>query len=134
MWYPTGHHNVRKKCWGAKIMMITGMAMAMALNMAAMGDKQDDARKAFNNCLVEEHNSAVGAKKSGAEFNDQVAGACAETRKTYHDLIVKAELSFKAKQADAVQYADEEIQAVIDSITAAFGENVASNARLQAEK
>jgi hypothetical protein len=35
-------------------MMITGLVMAMAMNMAAMADKQDDARKAFNNCLVEE--------------------------------------------------------------------------------
>ena len=115
-------------------MMISGLIMAMAMNMAAMGDKQDDTRKAFNNCLVEEHNNAVAAKKSGAEFNEQVAAACTETRKAYFDLIVKAERAFGSKQADAEQYANEEIQAVIDSITAAFGENVGSGARLQPEK
>lgn len=115
-------------------MMIMTVAMAMALNMAAMGDKQDDARKAFNNCLVEEHNSAVEAKKSGAAFNEQIAAACTETRKAYFDLIVKAERGYGSKQADAEQYANEEIQAVIDSITAAFGENVGNNARLQPEK
>ena len=79
-------------------MIFTSLALAMALNMAAMkGDPQDDARKAFNNCLVKEHNEAVEAKKSGAEFNEQIATACVDTRKTYHDLIVRAEIGFKGK-------------------------------------
>ncbi len=116
-------------------MILTSMAMAMALNMAAMkGDPQDDARKAFNNCLVKEHNEAVEAKKSASEFNDQVAAACVDTRKTYFDLIVKAELGFKSKQADAIEYANEEIKAVVDSITTQFGDNVANGAKLQPEK
>ena len=120
-------------------MMITGLAMAAtlamaAMNMATMGDAMDNARKAFNNCLVEEHNSAVEAKKSGAEFNEQVAAACTAQRKAYHDLIVKQERSMGSKQAEAEQYANEELQVVVDSITAAFGENVSSGARLQPEK
>ncbi len=116
-------------------MILTGLALAMALNMAAMkGDPQDDARKALNNCLVKEHNEAVEAKKSGSEFNEQVAAACVETRKTYFDLIVRAEIGFKSKKADAEQYATEEIQSVVDSITAAFGDNVTSGAKLQPEK
>ncbi|MFM2411454.1 MAG: hypothetical protein RL481_2282, partial [Pseudomonadota bacterium] len=48
--------------------------------------------------------------------------------------IVKAEKGYGSKQADAEQYANEEIQAVIDSITSAFGENVSNGARLQPEK
>ena len=116
-------------------MMITTLALAMALNMAAMkGDPQDNARKAFNNCLVKEHNDAVEAKKSGSEFNEQVAAACVETRKTYFDLIVKAELGFKSKQADAIEYANEEIQAVVDSITSQFGDNASTGAKLQPEQ
>lgn len=116
-------------------MVVTSLVMAMALNMAAMkGDPQDDARKAYNNCLVKEHNDAVDAKKSGSEFNEQVAAACVETRKTYFDLIVKAERAFGSKQADAEEYANEEIQAVVDSITAAFGENASNGSKLQPEK
>jgi hypothetical protein len=116
-------------------MMITGLALAMAMNMVAMkADPQDDARKAFNNCLVDEHNSAVKEKKSGSEFNTQIAAACTETRKKYHDLVVKAEIGFKSKPADAEQYATEELQAVVDSITSAFSENVATGAQLQKEK
>jgi hypothetical protein len=121
--------------WGAKSMFVTGMALAMAMNMAAMArDPQDDARKAFNNCLVEEHNSAVSDKKSGSEFNKQLETACTDTRKTYFDIIVKAEKGYGSKQADAEQFANEEIQAVIDSITSAFGDNVSNGARLQPEK
>ena len=116
-------------------MIVTGLVMAMALNMAAMkADPQDDARKAFNNCLVKEHNDAVEAKKSGSEFNEQVAAACTDTRKAYFDLIVRAEISFKSKKADAEEYANEEIQAVTDSITAQFGDNVESGSKLQLEK
>jgi hypothetical protein len=120
--------------WGADD-MITSIVLAMAMHMAAMkADPQNDARKAFNNCLVEEHNSAVEAKKSGSAFNEQLAGACADKRKAYFDIIVRAERSFGSKQADAEQFANEEIQAVIDSITSAFSENASSGARLQPEK
>jgi hypothetical protein len=115
-------------------MTLSVMALAMALNMATMGDAQDNARKALNNCYVEEHNKAVSEKKSSAEFNEQIATACPEQRKAYHDLIVKLELSYKSKPADAEQYANDEVQSVIDSITAAFGENVTSGAKLQPEK
>jgi hypothetical protein len=113
---------------------MTIMALAMAMNLATKGDALDNARKALNNCFVEEHNKAVVDKKSGAEFNEQMASACPEPRKAYHDLIVKLELSYKSKPADAEQYANDEVQAVIDSITAAFSENVSSGARLQPEK
>ena len=116
-------------------MVVTSLVLAIMLNMAAMkGDPQDDARKAFNNCLVKEHNEAVDAKKSGSEFNEQVAAACVDTRKTYHDLIVRAELGFKSKPKDAEEFASEEIQAVVDSITAQFGDNVSTGAKLQPEK
>lgn len=116
-------------------MMVPSLIMAMALNMAAMkADPQDDARKALNNCLVKEHNDAVEAKKSGSDFNDQVAAACVDTRKAYFDLIVRAEMGFKSKKADAEQYANEEIQSVVDSITSQFGDNVSTGAKLQPEK
>jgi ABC-type transporter MlaC component len=125
----------RSKMLGSNVMILTSLVMAMALNMAAMkGDPQDDARKALNNCLVKEHNEAVKAKKSGSEFNEQVAAACVDTRKTFFDLIVRAEMGFKSKKADAEQYANEEIQAVVDSITTQFGDNVSTGAQLQPEK
>lgn len=114
-------------------MMMTAVALAMAM-AAPKADPQDDARKAFNNCLVEEHNSAVSAKKSGAEFNDQIANACTETRKAYFDIIVRNQKSYGDKQADAEDYANGEVQAIIDSITQAFSDNVGNGAKLEKEK
>lgn len=116
-------------------MMVTTLVLAMALNMAAMKvDAQDNARKALNNCYVEEHNKAVGDKKSGAEFNEQLAASCTEPRKAYFDMIVKSERSYGSKQADAEEFANGEIQSIVDSITAAFSENASTGARLQPEK
>jgi hypothetical protein len=116
-------------------MILSGMALAMVMNMTAVAaDPQEVARKGFNNCLVEEHNKAVSEKKSGAEFNEQLATACTETRKSYFDLIVKSEKSYGSKQAEAEEYANGELQSVIDSITSAFSENVANGAKLQPEK
>jgi FMN-dependent NADH-azoreductase len=115
--------------------MMTSIVLAMAMHMAAMkADPQNDARKAFNNCLIDEHNSAVEAQKTGAAFNEQLAGACAETRKAYFDIVVRAEKGFGSKQAEAEKYANEEVQAVLDSVTGAFSENVMSKAKLQKEK
>jgi hypothetical protein len=125
---------LKRTNWGAND-MFTGIMLAMAMNMATMkADPQDDARKAFNNCLVEEHNSAVEAKKSGSAFNEQIAGACAEKRKAYHDIIVRTEKGYGSKPAEAEQFANEEIQAVIDSITSAFSENASKGATMQPEK
>jgi hypothetical protein len=116
-------------------MMITSLALAMALNMAAMkGDPLDDARKGFNNCLIREHNEAVKVKKSGAEFNDAIQKACPTERQTYFDLLVKSEKSFGSKQADAEKYANEEIQMMIDGTTSAFGENSSNGGQLAEEK
>jgi hypothetical protein len=114
-------------------MLMNAMALAMAM-MAIKGDPQDDARKALNNCYFEVHNKAVTEKKSGADFNEQIASSCTDERKIYFDILVKGELAFKAKQADAEEYANEEIQSIIDSVTNAFGDNVSSGAKLQMEK
>jgi protein-disulfide isomerase-like protein with CxxC motif len=114
-------------------MIVTVMVLALAM-AGAKADPQDDARKAFNNCLIEEHNSAVAAKKSGQEFNEQLANACTDTRKTYYDLVVKSERAFGSKQAEAEEYATEEIQSMIDSITGAFGDNVSTGAKLTPAK
>ena len=115
--------------------MIMNLALAMALNMAAMkGDAMDTARKGFNNCLIREHNEAVKVKKTGAEFNELIQKACPTERQTYFDLLVKSEKSFGSKQADAEQYANEEIQMMIDGTTSAFGENASSGGQLAEEK
>jgi hypothetical protein len=115
--------------------MIMSLALAMALNMAAMkGDPMDNARKGLNNCLIKEHNEAVRAKKGASEFNDAIQKACPTERQTYFDMLVKSERSYGSKQAEAEKYANEEIQMMIDSTTSAFGENASNGGQLAEEK
>jgi hypothetical protein len=116
-------------------MIMTAFTLAMAMNMAAAkADPQEDARKALNNCYVEEHNKAVADKKSGAEFNEQISASCQPERKTYFDMVVKTQRGYGDKQADAEEYANDEIQSIVDSITSAFGDNVTDGLKMQPEK
>ena len=114
-------------------MFKTGFVIIMAM-MAAKADPQDIARKAFNNCLVGEHNKAIDAKSSPAAFNKDIQAACPTERTAYHDIIAKNERGFGSSVKDANEYADEETQSVVDSVTSAFGNNLESGAKLVEEK
>ena len=60
--------------------MITIIATAL-LSMATMkGDAMDSARKAFNNCLIETHNTAVAEKASPSDFIKTSDAACPTER------------------------------------------------------
>lgn len=111
------------------------MVLAMALSMApAKADPVDNARKNFNNCLIEIHNKAVGDKQSASAFKDSLTAACVAERTAYRDLIIKAERGYGSKQAEAEKFADEEVQAIADYVTGAYGENVENGARMSPEK
>jgi hypothetical protein len=115
--------------------MVPTILMAIAMSMApAKADPVDNARKAFSNCIMELHNKSVGDKMSTSAFRDAANSACTTEKTTFHNLIVKAEIGYKSKPADAEQYAKEEVQTVIDNIISAFGDNVESGAKLTLEK
>lgn len=114
--------------------MLTLVAATM-LSMAAMkGDPLDDARKAFNNCMIETHNTAVGEKVSPSAFIKTSESACMAERTAYHGILVKSERSYGSSQKDAEQFANEEVQGLVDSVVSAFNENVDSGAKLSPEK
>lgn len=114
--------------------MLTLVA-AMMLSMAAQkADPLDNARKAFNNCMIETHNKGVDDKSSPSAFIKITETACTTERTTYHSMMVKAERSYGSSQKDAEQFANEEVQMLIDSVVTAFNENVESGAKLTAEK
>ncbi|MGB5077937.1 MAG: hypothetical protein WBO17_10695 [Sphingorhabdus sp.] len=114
--------------------MLTIVAATM-LSMAAMKvDPLDDARKAFNNCMIETHNAAVSEKMSPSDFIKKTETACTTERTTYHSMMVKAERSYGSTQKDAEQFASEEVQMLIDSIVTAFNENADGGAKLTPEK
>jgi hypothetical protein len=114
--------------------MMTLVAAAM-LNMAAMkADPLDNARKALNNCMIEVHNDAVGEKMSPSAFIKTTESACPEQRAAYRAMLVKNELAMKSTRKDAEQFADEEVQILIDSVVTAFNDNVETGGKLAPEK
>lgn len=105
------------------------------LSMAAMkADPLDNARKAFNNCMIEAHNTAVGEKASPSAFLKTTETACTTERTSYRDIMVKAERGYGSSLKEAEKFADEEVQMIIDSIVSSFNENVESGAKLTPEK
>lgn len=114
--------------------MITIIATAL-LSMAAMkGDAMDNARKAFNNCMIEVHNVAVTEKASPSAFIQTSDAACPTERAAYKAILVKSERSYGSSQAEAEKFAAEEIQMLIDSVVTSFNENVEGGAKLTPEK
>ena len=114
--------------------MITIIATAL-LSMAAMkGDAMDNARKAYNNCMIEVHNVAVTEKASPSAFNKTADAACPTERAAYNAILVKSERSYGSSQAEAEKFAAEEIQMLIDSVVTSFNENVENGAKLTPEK
>jgi hypothetical protein len=111
------------------------LVAATLLSMAAMkGDAMDNARKAFNNCMIETHNTAVGEKASPSDFIKTSDAACPTERAAYKEILAKSERSYGASAADAEKFAAEEIQIIVDSIVTSFNENVESGAKLTPEK
>lgn len=105
------------------------------LTMAAMkGDPLDNARKAFNNCMIETHNKAIDEKASPSAFVSTTETACTTERAAYHGVMVRAERSYGSNAKDAEQYATEEVQSLVDSVVGAFNENVPNGAKLSLEK
>lgn len=111
------------------------LVAAMMLSMAAQkADPMDNARKAFNNCMIETHNKAVGEKASPSDFVKTAEGACTTERTTYRDILVRAERGYGSSQKDAEKFADEEVQMIVDSVVSSFNENVESGAKMTPEK
>jgi hypothetical protein len=103
--------------------------------MAAMkGDAMDNARKAYNNCMIEVHNVAVTEKASPSAFIKTSDAACPTERAAYKAILVKSERSYGSSQAEAEKFAAEEIQMLIDSVVTSFNENVENGAKLTPEK
>jgi hypothetical protein len=114
--------------------MLTLVAATM-LSMAAMkADPMDNARKAYNNCMIETHNKAVGEKVSPSDFLKAAEGACMTERTAYHDMMVRAERGYGSSAKEAEQFANEEVQMMIDGIVSSFNENAETGAKLTPEK
>lgn len=97
-------------------------------------DPMDNARKAFNNCMIETHNKGVTDKLSPSSFTKAADEACMPERTAYRDVLIRSERSYGSSQKDAEKFASEEVQMIVDSVVSSFNENVESGSKLTAEK
>lgn len=114
--------------------MLTLVAATMLSMAAIKADPMDNARKAFNNCMIETHNVAVGAKAGPSDFLKTAEGACSTERTAYRDILIRSERSYGSSQKEAEKFADEEVQMIVDSVVSSFNENVENGAKLTPEK
>ncbi len=104
------------------------LMVALAMSMA-QGDPVDSARKSFNACLTTFTNAALEAKKTPADFTKEASGACATEKTALMDAMIKSEMQYGGKKADAESYATEETQMIIDSYVGSYGDYLSSNIR-----
>jgi hypothetical protein len=114
--------------------MMTLVAATMLAMAAQKADPLNMARKAYNNCMIETHNKGVSDKASPSDFLKTAEAACPTERSTYHGMLVRAERGYGSSQKDAEQFANEEVQMMVDGIVSAFNENADSGAKLSPEK
>lgn len=102
------------------------IAMAM---VAAPADPVEAARKDFNECLTKFANESLEAKKEQSAFTKESAEACPAEKTKLIEAMVKSEMQYGGKKAEAESYANEETQMIIDSYVGSYGDFLSSNTR-----
>lgn len=107
--------------------MSLALIVAMAMSMAA--DPVESARTGYNECLTKFTNESLDAKKEPPAFTKEVGDACATEKGALIAAMVKAEMQYGGKKAEAESYANEETQMIIDSYVGSYGDYLSSNTR-----
>lgn len=105
------------------------LTLFVAMAMAMAQDPLETARANFNTCLTTYTNTALDAKTSPSAFTKDVAGACASEKAALLEVMVKAEMQYGGKKAEAESYANEEAQMIVDSYVGSYGDYLASDTR-----
>lgn len=99
-------------------LFITAIALQLA---ASAAQPADEARIAFSNCVVDVAQEHLGRKDSAKLFEKAARTACAKKKAAYRDIILKEEKGFGSSDAEAAEYADEEVRGIIDVFVESYG-------------
>jgi hypothetical protein len=98
------------------------IVLALAMSMATpKSDPQDDARKAFFNCLVALSIENLDKDVAASDYTKIAQDGCVELKTVYHDIIAKGERAY-SKPAEADEFANEEVQNIVDGVTRDYGQ------------
>ncbi len=87
-------------------------------------DKQEAARIAYNNCLIEGHNEAMDANVNLKQFEVKSKEICIEERKAYYDIVFKDEKEFGASTKEAEDFANEESDNIRQYVVSSYALNL----------
>lgn len=111
-------------------MFVTVTSVAAMLVMAsAPADNMDLARKAYSNCVVENVIAHLESKTDENESKNLLSQVCEIEQKAFFDTVVQYERSEGSTAAEAKEFADEEVQMILDDNNESYAEHLANNTR-----
>jgi len=93
----------------------------------------DLARKAYSNCVSENAVSYLDRKADSEEFSKSAILVCSAQKTSLLSAVVKYERAEGSSAAEAKEYAEEEVQMVIDDSIDAYSEHLTNNTRPEIE-
>ncbi len=111
-------------------MFVTVTSVAAMLVMAsAPSDDMDLARTVYSNCVIDKVIAHLDSKTAENESKTLLSGVCETEKKAFFNAVVKYERSEGSTAAEAKEFADEEVQMILDDNTESYAEHFANDTR-----
>lgn len=109
--------------------MITMFSIALLSSAASLALDADTMRKNYNNCLVDFTIEHLDLKTGVGPFRKAAEDACQSERDAMAAAIKKDEMQFGSSEAEATEYAEEEVGGVLFAFTDMYGGYLNGNTR-----
>lgn len=115
-------------------MFVTVSSVAAMLVMASSpANDMELARKAYSNCVSENAVSYLDRKAAPDEFSKSATLVCSAQKSSLLSAVIKYERGEGSSASEAKEYAEEEVQMVIDDSIEAYSEHLANDTRPELE-
>lgn len=106
-------------------MFVTVTSVAAMLVMASSPAEDFELSHAtYSDCIEENLVSHINNNADENEYNNSLSKVCQTEQKEYFTAVVKYQRSEGATEAEANEYAEEEIQMILDDSTSSYAERV----------
>jgi hypothetical protein len=106
--------------------------------MLAMAPTKNDpvtiARKAFSNCLVDVTIASLEKKEAETAFVEIATAACPDEKSKFRNAVIASERGFGSKMSDAEEFANDEVQGLIDRYTGSYADFAKDNTQPTKQK
>jgi hypothetical protein len=108
-----------------------------AIMMAMATPKNDPvmiARKAYSNCMVDVTIASLEKKDAEAAFVEKAKAACPDEQAKFRSAVIASERGFGSKMADAEEFANDEVQGLIERYTGSYADYAKEGAQPTKQK